>query len=166
MAEILKVDRWTVRECELSPQKVDALWLQLQKYRTLFSDITKGDKSNFIRVITAPHTMWFEVVEYDVIVGIIWFGELWQVTDCVAHMVFFDRQPSEKIELCKAVVRWMFDNFPLQRMSVTPPAIYHATIRVLEKIGFKREGCKRDAVLLGGKWNHQLLFGILRHEVS
>lgn len=166
MAEILKVDRWTVRECELTPHKVDALWDQLQKYSTLFSDITKGDKSNFIRAITAPHTMWFEVVEYDVIIGIIWFGDLHQVTDCVAHMVFFDRQPAEKLEVCRAVVRWMFDNFPLRRMSVTPPAIYHATVRLLEKIGFKREGCKRDAVLLGGKWNRQLLYGILRHEVQ
>lgn len=164
--EILKVDRWSVREVELTVEKTKALWEMLQRYKTLFSDLTRSDQENFVRVITAPHTMWFEIIDYDVIVGIIWFGDLWQVTDCTAHMVFFDRRPAEKIDLCKAVVRWMFDNFPLRRMSVTPPKIYHATVRLLEKIGFRQEGCKRDAVLLGGKWNDQLMFGILRHEVE
>ena len=164
--EIVRVDRWSVREVELTPEKVKALWEMLQRYKTLFSDLTRNDIDNFVRVITAQNSMWFEVVDYDVIVGIIWFGDMWQVTDCNAHMVFFDRRPAEKVDLCRAVVRWMFDNFPLRRITVSPPAIYHATLRLLEKIGFKQEGRKRDAVLLGGKWNDQIIFGILRQEVE
>ena len=97
-------------------------------------------------------------------VGIVWFGDMDQVVDCTAHMVFFDRQPAEKLELCRTLMQWMFDQFPLHRITVTPPAIYHATIRLLEKLGFTKEGCKREAVLLGGKWNDQLIFGITRKE--
>lgn len=164
---IVTVDKWEVREmAALSPEKIDALWGMLQKYRTLFSDLTIDDKANFIQAIIAPHTMWFEVVEHDVIVGIVWFSDMYQVTDCTGHMVFFDRLPAEKLRLCKGLVKWMFVQFPLQRMTVTPPEIYFATIRLLLKIGLKYEGRKRQAVLLGGKWNDQMIYGILRSEVE
>jgi len=163
--ELFTVDRWTVREVELTPEKTDAIWQMLKKYKTLFSDLTRDDPQNFVKIITDKDTMWFEVIEYDVIVGIIWFGEMWKITDCEAHMVFFDRQPSEKVGVCKEMVKWMFANFPLHRITVAPPAIYHATIRLLEKIGLKREGCKRQSVLIGGKWNDQLIYGILRNEI-
>lgn len=161
---LFMVDKWAVREMELTPEKVKALWNMLQKYKTLFSDLTRQDLNNFVQVISAPHTMWFEIVEYDAVVGIVWFGDLYQVVDCAAHMVFFDRQPAEKLEVCKTLMKWMFDNFPLHRMTVTPPVIYHATIRLLERLGFKEEGCKREAVLIGGKWNDQMIFGITRNE--
>lgn len=164
--EIVKVDRWSVREMELTPEKAEAIWSMLQRYRTLFSDLTRGDVANFVQVLTAPHTMWFEVVDHNVIIGIIWFGDLWKVTDCSAHMVFFDRRPAEKAELCRELVKWMFKKFPLRRITVMPPAIYHATLRLLQKIGFKQEGCIRSAILLGGKWNDQMIFGILRDEVK
>lgn len=163
--ELFTVDRWTVRELELTPEKMDAIWQMLQRYKTLFSDLTRSNPENFVKIVMDKDTMWFEVVEYDVIVGIIWFGEMWKVTDCTAHMVFFDRRPAEKVDVCKAMVKWMFDNFPIHRITVTPPAIYHATIRLLEKIGLKREGCLRESALIGGKWNDQVIYGILRSEV-
>lgn len=161
---LFMVDKWAVREMQLSPKKIEALWEILQKYKTLFSDLTRADSSNFVQVLATPHTMWFEVIEYDAIVGIIWFGDLYQVVDCTAHVVFLDRQPSEKVEVCRVLMKWMFDNFPLHRITVTPPAIYHATIRLLEKLGFEKEGCKREAILLGGKWNDQMIYGITRNE--
>ena len=163
--ELFTVDRWTVREVELTPEKIQALWEQLKKYKTLFSDLTRNNPENFVKIITDKDTMWFEVIEYDVIVGIIWFGEMWRGVDCVGHMVFFDRSPSEKVDVCKEMVRWMFANFPINRITVMPPIIYHATIRLLEKIGLKREGCLRESVLIGGKWNDQVIYGILRSEV-
>ncbi len=164
--EVFAVDRWSVREMQLNPDKVKGLWEMLQRYPTLFSDLTRNDQANFVQALTAPHTMWFEVWEYDVIVGVIWFEELWQVTDCLAHLVFFDRQPFEKTAVCKEMIKWMFKNFPLRRISVTPPAIYHGTIRLLKRLGFQKEGVKREAVLIGGKWNDSVLFGITRSEVE
>lgn len=161
---IFMEDKWAVREMELTPYKLDALWNMLQRYKTLFSDFTRADPANFINVISAPHTMWFEIVEYDAVVGIVWFGELHQMVDCTAHMVFFDRAPAEKINVCRTLMQWMFDNFPLRRMTVTPPEIYHATSRLLLKLGFTLEGRKREAFLIGGKWNDQLIYGITRQE--
>ena len=163
---IVQVDKWTIHEMELSKEKVSALWEILQRYKTIFSDITKMDPGNFVQAITSPESMWFEVREHDILIGIIWFGDMHQVVDCTAQMVFFDRRPAEKLEVCRAMMKWMFRSFPIHRITVTPPAIYHAVIRLLEKLGFKREGCKREAVLMGGKWNDQLIYGLTRTEVE
>lgn len=163
---IVTVGDWTVCPLTLTQEKINGLWVMLQRYKTLFSDLTRGDTDNFVRTLGARSTMWFEVRKHGVIVGIIWFGDMWQVTDCTGHMVFFDRAPAEKLELCKAVVRWMFDNFPLQRMTVMPPEIYWAIGRLLPRLGFRREGCKREAILIGGKWVNQLIFGITRSEAE
>src|ERR1041385_570684 len=91
---VMSVDKWQIRDMELSSGKIDALWSMLQRYKTLFSDLTKDDANNFLNVLAAPHSLWFEVWEYDAIVGIIWFADMWQVTDCCGHMVFFDRAPA------------------------------------------------------------------------
>jgi Acetyltransferases, including N-acetylases of ribosomal proteins len=163
---VVSVDKWQIREMSLTMPKLHALWRMLQRHGTLFSDLTKNDPENFTRTILEPNAMWFEIVEYDTIVGIIWFGEMWKVTDCMAHMAFFDRAPAEKLEVCREIVRWMFRSFPLQRMTVQIPEIYFGTVRLMKRLGFTREGEMREAVLLGGRWKSIVIFGITRSEVE
>lgn len=159
-------DRWTARDLALSPEKFEAVWELLSRHKTLFSDITRGDEDNFIFTVLQRNSFWFEVVEYDTVVGIIWFGDLHQIVDCSAHMVFFDRRPAEKIHITKKVVQWMFNNTAIHRVSVPIPSIYHSTIRLLGRMGFKHEGTKREALLLGGNWVGQCIYGITRPEVE
>jgi hypothetical protein len=162
----LEIDRWTVHDLSLTPEKTAALWKVIRRHRTLFSDLTRDDPDNFVRAVTAPYTMWLEVRERGVIIGIIWFGDLHLVTEMTAHMAFFDRKPLEKLELCKEIIRWAFHTFPIHRLSVTPPENYSATIRLMQKMGLTLEGTKREAVLLYGIWRNQLLFGITRSEAE
>lgn len=159
-------DKWTVQDMTLSREKIDQIWRMLRRSRTLFSDLTMDDVPNFIASITSPDSMWFEVRQNGVMIGIIWFGELHQVIDCQAHMVFFDRKPAEKRELCMKVVKWMFHNWPLERMTVMPPVMYTRTVRFLKDAGFKQEGLKRRSALIGGRWWDQAMFGITRSEVE
>jgi RimJ/RimL family protein N-acetyltransferase len=163
---LIQLDRWEVDHLRLSWEKVDQLWQMLRKRKTLFSDLTRDDFLNFVQAISSPNSVWLEVREQGVVVGLIYFSEMHKVVDCTGHMVFFDRRPAEKLDLCRAVVKWMFDSFPLHRMTVTPPVVYHATSRLLGRLGFTREGSMRQAVLLGGKWIDQLIFGITREEVE
>jgi hypothetical protein len=151
---------------QLSAEKLGLLWKMIQRHKTLFSDLTRGDALNFINTITAPDTLWFEVREHGVLVGIIWFGDLAQVVDYSAHMMFFDKRPSEKADVCKALIKWMFKTFPIHRITVNVPALYHGVIRLMKKIGLRQEGCKRGAVLLYGKWNDMSIFGITRSEAE
>lgn len=163
---ITQVDCWMVQDLTLSPEKLKQVWKMLRRQRTLFSDLTANDTANFVATVTSSNSMWFEVRENGVVVGIIWFGDLHLVTDCLAHMVFFDRNILEKKEVCVETMKWMFHNFPLERMSVNPPMLYKKTIHFLKVVGFKQEGLKRRSSLIGGRWWDQAMFGITRNEVE
>lgn len=166
---ILTSGQWEVRELTLTVEKVQTLWGLLQQYKTLFSDLTRGDFRNYFAMITQKHTLWFEVAAQSApsdIIGLIWLTDLDSVIDGTAHMVFFDRQPSEKVDVCRALIKWVFERWPLQRVTVMPPEMYYVTHRLLEKIGFKREGLKREAVLINGKWNGVRIYGMVRSEVE
>jgi RimJ/RimL family protein N-acetyltransferase len=163
---LITVNRWEVDHMKLSLEKLNLLWQMLHKRKTLFSDLTRDDFTNFVQTVSDKNSVWLEVREAGVVIGLFYFGEMYQVIDTNAHMVFFDRRPAEKLELCRAVVKWMFTTFPIHRMTVTPPVIYYATIKLMERIGFKKEGMKRQAVLLGGKWVDQYIYGITREEVE
>lgn len=162
----LQLDEWQVRDLDLTPPKVAELWRIIQRHGLLFSDLTKGDAANFIRCLTAPHTMWFEVRKHGILVGLIWFGELDQVVDTNAHMMFFDRMPVEKMGVCKHVIQWMFNNFPLQRITAEIPALHMATNRMMVNIGFKYEGMKFGSVLFNRRWRDSWLFGMTRQRAQ
>lgn len=163
---LVSSDKWEVHSLTLSLEKIKLLWGVIQRHRTLFSDFTRGNFENFLRAIMSANTMWFEVRERGVIVGLIWLTDMELITDATIHMAFFDRRPLEKVLLCKLLLYWAFDNLPIERLTVTPPRIYKHTIRLCERIGFKLEGCKRNALLMGGQWHDQYFYGILRREVE
>lgn len=156
--------RWTVEPVYWDEARLKGMWMLLQRFPTLFSDLTRGDFDNFVASVTAEGTLMLEVREGHVPVGYIKVQDLQQEIDCNAHVVFFDRKPAEKAQLCKLVTKWLFDNFPLRRITAEVPDIYTHTIRLAEKIGFRREGMRRKAVCIGGQWRNVMLFGLLREE--
>ena len=164
---ILRVGPWEVKEMVLTWDKVEHLWETMKKYKTLFSDLTRNDFSNFFKSITRPNTLWFEVWNGNSeIVGLVWLSDIEMTVDGSAHMVFFDRQPAEKQLVCQALIKWVFKHYPLHRVTVTTPAIYFATQRMLRRMGFTLEGTKREAVLMDGKWVDVQFYGMTRNEVE
>lgn len=163
---LIEFGHLAVHEMVLTPRKIQWLWEECQKYPTLFSDLTKGDIRNFISFLETPGSYWMEVYDTRHLVGIIYVMNLDQITDCDCHMIFFDRKATDKVPLCRALVRWMFKEFRLHRLSAPVPAIYHATIRLVKNIGFKLEGTKRETLMIGGRWVDELQFGILEAEMD
>lgn len=163
---VLVYEQWTVRHMVLTWDKVKWLWDTLQAYKTLFSDFVRGDYGNFFNLLTSRDTLWFEVWEGEEVVGLFWLSDLHLLTDANVHTMFFDRKPAEKTELTRRMLWWFFKNFPVNRVTAQPPGIYHATIRLMERLGFKHEGTKRGAILIGNKWNDQVIYGITRSEVE
>jgi hypothetical protein len=156
--------KWEVHNLTLTREKIDWLWHTTSKHQTLFSDLTRGDFDNFFSALTQPNTMWFEVREEEEIVGIIWITDLELVVDVNAHMMFFDKKPAEKAQICRELIKWAFENLAIHRVTVPVPEIYHATYRLVEKLGFKYEGTKREAVLIGRKWYGIKHYGMTREE--
>lgn len=163
---IASKDRWEVREMELSPEKLMALWEMMQRFPTLFSDFTKDDIQNWVNYLTDSSTYWLELYENGQIVGLIYFDNIQLVIDAHAHIMIFDRQISSRTPGCKLALEWMFEKFPLNRLTVEVPSIYYATIRHALRLGFKIEGKRRMAVTLNGRYSDVILLGILRSEIN
>lgn len=163
---VLDSGRFTVKELQLTWEKLTQLWHQISSYRTLFSDLTRGDLDNFLRFVQTGYSIWLEVYEGASLVGLFCFTHLEKVIDTDAHVIFFDRHLSDKTELCRAVISWMFKKFPLQRMTVDVPTFYYATVRLVKDVGFVQEGERRNATLISGRWSNVYSFGITRAEVS
>ena len=70
-------------------------------------------------------------------------------------------------EAIGALVRWAFATWPgLQRIDGTVYASNPASVRVLEKSGFVREGVKRQAAEKDGKLVDLVVLGVLRSDVG
>lgn len=151
----------------LTWEKTEALWNLLSQYKSLFSDLTRGDLGNFINVLTQKNTLFFEIWEGEEnLVGLIWLMEIESMVDAEVHMVFFDRKPREKKPVVLALMKWVFAHYPMHRITASIPDIYNAQRRFVKDLGLVAEGVKRQAVMSAGKWHDVHLFGLLRDEAE
>lgn len=159
---------WEVSEMCMDMQKAQWLWSQMQQFRTLFTDLTRGSVENLANIILSPDSFWMEVTNKETkeVVGIFYVTDIRLVTDASVHIILFDRKPAEKSMVCRLALEWLFQKFPFERLSAYVPEIYHATIRLAKAIGFKEEGRRRHAYLMGNKWVNETILGILRSEAT
>lgn len=64
----------------------------------------------------------------------------------------------------RAVVGFAFDNLHLNRVEAACLPHNEASIRLLEKVGFQREGYARKYLCIDGRWQDHLLYGLLRDD--
>lgn len=164
---LLVVNPWRVRELELTQEKINFLWGRIKAFRTLFSDFTKNRFERFIEVLNDPASYWLEITDSTgTSIGLFYVTRLDQIIDAEVHVIFFDRQLTNKVEITKLILFHVFQQFVgLHRLTVTVPAIYHATIRFAKSVGFKHEGRMRERFLFGGKWVDEVVMGLLASEV-
>ena len=164
---LVEFGQWRAHELVLTLDKTDRLWQQMSTYRTLFNDFTRGDVENFYNLISLHDSYWLEVVgQDDNMVGVIYWTNMAHMIDCDVHIMFFDRRPAEKTEFCIEVAKWFFRNNPgCNRMTATLPILYHATIRLARRIGFRIEGKKLESQLMDNKLVDELILGMLAREI-
>jgi ribosomal-protein-alanine N-acetyltransferase len=64
----------------------------------------------------------------------------------------------------RAVVAFAFDSLNLNRVEAACLPTNNASIRLLEKVGFTREGYARKYLCIDGRWQDHLLYGIVRDD--
>lgn len=168
---VLRHGKFTVKHMSMTWPKLRLMWEQLQQFRTLFSDLTKGDLDNFLRYVGQETTLWLEIWEEKQaknpeLIGLFMCENLHHIVDIDAHVLFFDRDVSGRTSVCKAIASWLFATLPIQRITVQPSQLAYAAIRLVRNMGFKQEGKKRQALLLGGKWVDVYIFGLTRQEAA
>jgi [ribosomal protein S5]-alanine N-acetyltransferase len=67
-------------------------------------------------------------------------------------------------EMAREAVRHGFEDITLSRIHAGAYAQNTASVRVLERLNFRREGVQRRHVLRFGTWHDLVLFGLLREE--
>ncbi|ROS75338.1 GNAT family N-acetyltransferase [Cellulomonas sp. PhB143] len=64
----------------------------------------------------------------------------------------------------RALVGYLFDHTPVERVQAFTDVANLAEQRALEKVGFQREGVVRRAQWREGAWHDQVLYSVLRDE--
>ena len=64
----------------------------------------------------------------------------------------------------RAVVGFAFDTLHLNRIEAACLPNNEASIRLLEKVGFQREGYARKYLCIDGRWQDHLLYGLIRDD--
>ena len=67
-------------------------------------------------------------------------------------------------EAAGALLQWAFDTLDLNRMQAETDTRNTASARVLEKLGFTREGTLREDCIVDGEVSDTWVFGLLRRE--
>ena len=67
-------------------------------------------------------------------------------------------------EAARAVLGWAFDTLPLNRVQAETDTRNLASARVLEKLGFVREGTLREDCVVDGDVSDSWVYGLLRRE--
>lgn len=163
---LIRLAPYDVYEMRFTLEKAKWLWDEMNKYRTLWNDFTRGDFDSWYALIVAKDSYWLEVWKDDLIVGVVYWTDIAQISDVQVHAMFFDRDLAGKTEICQRIAWWFFLTFPeCHRMTATVPAIFHSTVRLIKRMGFKEEGRKRESLLMYGNRVDQMIFGLLASEV-
>ncbi|MFJ8148790.1 GNAT family N-acetyltransferase [Streptomyces sp. NPDC096048] len=67
-------------------------------------------------------------------------------------------------EAARALLRWAFDTLDLNRVQAETDTRNVASARVLEKLGFVREGTLREECIVNGEVSDTWVFGLIRRE--
>ncbi|GAA1987240.1 GNAT family N-acetyltransferase [Catenulispora subtropica] len=67
-------------------------------------------------------------------------------------------------EAARALLRWAFDTLDLNRVQAETDTRNGASARVLEKLGFLREGTLREDCVVNGEVSDSWVFGLLRRD--
>ena len=67
-------------------------------------------------------------------------------------------------EATRAVLQWAFDTLDLNRVRAETDTRNAASARVLEKLGFEREGTLREDCVVNGEVSDSWVYGLIRRE--
>jgi RimJ/RimL family protein N-acetyltransferase len=67
-------------------------------------------------------------------------------------------------EAARALLRWAFDTLDLNRVQAETDTRNVASARVLEKLGFRREGTLREDCIVNGEVSDSWVYGLIRRE--
>lgn len=160
-----------VRKMLLTPENLRSFWEKSRQFKTLFNQEIRADFKKFLEVFLREGSNGVETNGLfwvvDDFLGVLYITDIVPACDALAEYTFFDRRTKGREPLVRAMLRYVFDRYKFNRITVEVGLYAHtATIDFVEKVGFKREGRKRKAVLYDGQWFDTLIYGMLKGELN
>jgi hypothetical protein len=152
----------------MTPQVGLEMWREYSKHPVLFSDYTEGKPDIFLSLLLDPRAVWLEFrrLSDSQVVGAGYLTNVITNFDAESHFVFWDAVGRGREPLVWEAMRWVFERYNLHRLTALVPPYQSGVIRFIHRLGFKREGEKREAVIYKSHWHSLIEFGILRKELA
>lgn len=174
--EIISEDGYSVRILHefgdkseyFDSKKIGQMWAEFKEHDVLFMDEIKGDPEAFIDIMMNPRSVWLEVfsLENELPIGVASLSGVIPGFDASGHFVFWDGRGRGREPLTMKIAHWFFVRYNLHRISAMIPENQKGTIRFTQRLGFKREGVKREGTIRKDNWIDLAQFGLLRSELE
>ena len=161
LSEIIPVQALT-----LSPAKLAWIWARMEGRPSEFSEFVAPDPEAFRAAIFSDQLLWYEFPDADTerTKGLVAVRHDPTSTEATLFVTMLDKRPGEKVEGFRAFCREMFATLPIHRLTMEVPDVHFALKRLIQHAGWRREGTKREAVRLPGRWVNVGIHGLLREE--
>lgn len=163
--------------CKLTTENITKLWEKFSQFPLLFGYNlrSRDDFLNYFldlkgnQIVTKG--IFFVIDDF---VGVYYMSDIVLSEDAVVHYSFFDRRHHGRVELTKAMIKYVFENYGFQRLTTWIPmnTAQHRdnpkfinAFQFAKSVGFQYEGRKRKCIKFKGEWFDMKLYGILRDEV-
>lgn len=152
----------------VTPNKIQEIWLEYSQHDVLFSDYTAGSVEPFLDMLFDPRAIIAEVFRVDngLPYGLVMMNRVIPRFDALGHFNLWDSKVRGKeIIFWRMMELWM-NEFDLHRLSAETPVFMRGVIRMIERLGFKEEGTRREGTIHKGEWMDLKMYGILRSELE
>lgn len=153
----------------LGPEKVAEIWERIRGFEVLFSENTQGRVEPFLSILMNPRSVWLEIYrlgEGEGPIGIVYISSVIPNYDAKGHFAFWDSKVRGRQIIFWRIMKWMFSQYKLHRISAETPPYQRGVIRLLRRLGFVEEGERREAINSRERWWPLIEFGILESELD
>lgn len=164
-----------VEPVSLTAERLREYYDRLNEFPVLFNEHT-GSLEDFIRTFVRPRSDGLGVDATGLIwevddVGILYLTRLRPGVSAYGDFTFWDQRLRGREPLVREALRHVFERFGFHRIETEVALYARPAMAFVERVGFKKEGRKREAVLYTPKdaeepkWFDTNLYSILSHEV-
>jgi hypothetical protein len=151
----------------LSPTKLTWIWERMERRPSEFSELTIPDPQAFEAAVFSRDLLWYEFPDEtaDRSKGLIAMRHEPGSPEAVLMLTMLDKRVRDKAEPFMDWLTWVFGTFPINRLTMEVPDVHFGMRRLVERTHWRREGTKRQAIRLPGRWVNVGIYGLLREEM-
>jgi hypothetical protein len=157
-----------IRPFQPTAESLERLWKKFDENRSLFPALP-ANPFEFVCWLAAEDTKVFEVGGVESPAGVFIFTGIIPGESAWAHIYLWDLEtttPVERVQAAQVACAVMFRDAKLRRISGLTPVTNAPALVFAERVGFKREGRIRKAVVLNDLPTDAWLTGLLPEDLA